>query len=50
MSNGKGSKDRYGICGYKKRGSNHHEGSHHKAAMNGKKRPTVRDRNNQKNR
>ena len=42
MSNGKGSKERCSVCGYKIRGSNHDDGRHHKAAENGnKKRPTV---------
>ena len=30
MSNGKGSKVRCGVCGYKIRGSNHNDGQHHK--------------------
>ena len=49
MSNGKGSKVRCWVCGYKIRGSNHDKGKHHKDAINGnKKRPTVRDRNSKK--
>ena len=33
MSNSKGTKERCGICKLRKRGSNHDEGSHHKAAL-----------------
>jgi hypothetical protein len=31
MSNGKGTKQRCGVCGFHMRGDNHEDGKHHKA-------------------
>ena len=33
MSNSKGDKVKCGTCGFKQRGSNHEDGSHHQAAV-----------------